>query len=242
MTVQTREIDYQIGDQSFKGYLAWDDATAGPRPGVVVVHEWWGHDDYVKTRARQLAGEGFAAFALDMYGDGRVGGNPDEAGELMNAVMGQAGAIEQRFDAAVATLGQQPEADAGNISAIGYCFGGAVVLGMARAGKDLKAVASFHGLLETQTPMQAGAFGGKVAVFNGADDPMVTPEILQAFESEMQAAGADYSVKSYPGVVHGFTNPAATGRGEQYGMPLAYDEAADQDSYSATVALIKGTA
>ncbi len=239
MAIVTRQINYAVGGDNFVGYLAVDDATDDPKPGVLVVHEWWGHDDYARARAEQLAGDGFAGFALDMYGDAKVAGDPEEAAALMNSVTGTPGAIEQRFDAALKTLQDQPEADPDNISAIGYCFGGAVVLGMARAGKPLKVVSSFHGLLQTESPLQRGTFAGRIAVFNGADDPMVTPEIANEFEAEMQAAGADYTFKSYPGVVHGFSNPAATGRGEKYEMPLAYNAEADADSYAATVALMR---
>ena len=239
MSITTKEVTYRVGGEDFIGYYAVDSEQSGPRPGVIVVHEWWGHDAYVRSRAEQLAAEGFAAFAIDMYGGGRVGSNPDEAGALMNAAMGAEGAIEQRFDGALEALKQESEVDSNNVSAIGYCFGGAVVLDMARAGKPLNVVASFHGLLQTETPMQPGAFGGQIAVFNGADDPMVTPDIVEGFEAEMNAAGASFSVKNYPGAVHGFTNPEATGRGEKYGMPLAYDKNADEDSYAATVTLIK---
>ena len=238
MAITTKEINYEVGGESFTGYYAVDNEQSGRRPGVIVVHEWWGHDAYVRSRAEQLAGEGFAAFAIDMYGSGKLGTNPDEAGELMNGVMSREGAIEQRFSASLEALQQQSEVDTDKISAIGYCFGGAVVLNMARAGKPLNVVASFHGLLQTETPMQPGTFGGTIAVFNGADDPMVTPDVVEGFEAEMSGAGVTFSVKNYPGAVHGFTNPEATGRGQKYGMPLAYDQNADEDSYAATVQLI----
>ncbi|MEM9533233.1 MAG: dienelactone hydrolase family protein [Pseudomonadota bacterium] len=242
MAISSQEIQYTVNGEPFVGYYAFDDSQSGPRPGVLVVHEWWGHNDYVRQRAEQLAGEGFAALAVDMYGAGRSGSTPDEAGALMNAAMGTPGAIEARFDAAQATLCEQAEVDAGHVSAIGYCFGGAVVLNMARAGKSLDVVSSFHGLLETENPLNTGAFAGHIAVFNGADDPMVSAEILAGFEQEMEAASATYTLKSYPGVVHGFTNPEATARGEKYGMPLKYDESADKESHATTIDLIRASA
>jgi len=240
MTIRTEEITYQVNDENFTGYLAFDDAITKPKPGAIIVHEWWGHNDYVRGRAEQMASDGFVAFALDMYGSGKQASNPEEAGALMTRTQNTEGAIEQRFDAAYKVLASSPHVDGSNINAAGYCFGGAVCLAMARAGKKLNAVASFHGLLETESPMQAGVFSGEIAVFNGADDPMVSEQILDAFENEMNDAGVTCSVTSYPGVIHSFTNPAATERGEKYNIPLRYDKAADLDSYQAMVALFSG--
>ena len=237
-SISTREIQYNVGDKSFTGYLAVKDDLANPVPGVLVVHEWWGHNDHARKAAEALAEAGFAGFALDMYGTGIIAESPENAQQFMESVIGEEGAIPARFDGATEALKAQPEVDENQIAAIGYCFGGAVVLNMARAGKDLKAVASFHGLLNTEVPMAAGAFAGKIDVYTGADDPMVGADVEKAFSDEMSAAGADFKVKSYPGVLHGFTNPAATERGEKYGMPLAYSDEACKDSWQGTLATL----
>lgn len=237
MSITTKEINYQVNGESFTGYLAFDDSISEPKPGVLIVHEWWGHNDYVRKRAEQIAGDGLVAFAVDMYGTGKLATNPEQAGEYMNAVVGTEGALEQRFDAAYQVLSEQAQVESSKINIAGYCFGGMVGLNMARAGKKLHAVASFHGLLETSTPMQADTFGGEIAIFNGADDPMVTPEIVKTFENEMDSAGVACSMTNYPGVVHGFTNPEATAKGEKYGMPLRYDADADRDSYTSMIEL-----
>lgn len=239
MTIQSNEIEYHVNGESFTGFFAIDDQASTPLPGVLIVHEWWGHNDYVRDRAKQLAADGCAAFAIDLYGTGKVASDPDEAGELMNHLMGLEGAIETRFDAATKVLTEQPQVDQHKLCAIGYCFGGAVVLAMARAAKSLKLVASFHGLLQTDTPLKANQFRGEILVFNGADDPMVSEEILQGFDDEMTQAQANYTVTNYPGVLHGFTNPAATERGKATGMPLAYDEHADKGSYATTIERIQ---
>lgn len=238
-SISTREIIYTVGGKEFTGFLAVADNADGKRPGVLVVHEWWGHNEHSRKAAIALAEAGYAGFALDMYGTGILAESPDNAQQFMESVIGEEGAIPARFDGAVSALIEQPEVDGDQLAAIGYCFGGAVVLNMARAGKALKAVASFHGLLNTEVPMSKGAFAGKIDVYTGADDPMVGSDVEKAFAEEMSAAGADYSLKSYPGVLHGFTNPAATERGQKYGMPLAYDETATQDSWSGTLETLK---
>jgi dienelactone hydrolase len=145
--IQIEELTYSCGDTSLKGMIAWDAARQGPRPGVLVVHEWWGHNDYPRKRARMLAELGYTAMALDMYGDGRTAANPDEAGELMNAVIEDMETGRARFEAAHQVLKDHATVDASRTAAIGYCFGGGVVLHMARVGSSLKAVASFHGAL-----------------------------------------------------------------------------------------------
>lgn len=229
--IKTEEVSYQIDGQTFNGFYAYDAEQPGKRPGVLVVHEWWGQNDYARKRATDLAKEGYAAFALDMYGEGKVADHPDEAKAFMMATFEKAETVPQRFDAAYDWLQQQPQVQSEQMAAIGYCYGGGVVLGMARAGKDLDAVVSFHGSLAAQSPAEAGTVKAKVAVYTGAQDPMVPPEQVQAFEEEMQNAGVDYSLTSYPNAVHSFTNPGATAVGEKTGMPLAYDAEADADSW-----------
>ena len=234
--VVTKEISYREGDTVMQGMLAWDDAVSGKRPGVLVVHEWWGQNDYARQRARMLAELGYTALAVDMYGDGRTAEHPDDAGKFAGAVGGNMPVARARFDAALATLRAQPTVDADDVAAIGYCFGGGIVLNMARLGTDIDGVVSYHGSLATDNPAGEGDIKTHVLVFNGADDPMVTAEHIAAFKKEMEAAGADYTFVNYPGAVHSFTNPGATAVGEKFGLPLAYDEEADRDSWAKTQA------
>lgn len=227
----TEERDYQVGDQTFRGYLAMDDSATSPLPGVLVVHEWWGLNDYVRERTRMLADLGYAAFALDMYGEGKTATHPDQAGEFAQASLASLPRAETRFNAALALLADDPRVDGSRMAAIGYCYGGAVVLHMARAGANLRAVASFHGALTPKGNPLPTHSQTRIAVFNGAADPMVPAEQVTAFRNEMAQTGADYSLVSYPGARHGFTNPASDLAATEFGLPLGYDRAADEDSW-----------
>lgn len=231
--IQGEEISYEAGGASLKGYMAWDANQKGPRPGVIVVHEWWGHNEYVRRRARMLAEQGYAALALDMYGDGKLAQHPEDAQKFMMEVISNADVARARFMAAYELLKKHEVTDATKVAAIGYCFGGAVVLQMARLGTDLDGVASFHGSLAAQgAPAASGAVKAKVLVLHGADDSLVPKEQVAAFKKEMDAAGVDYTFIEYAGAKHAFTNPAATENGKKFGMPLAYDEAADKQSWA----------
>lgn len=229
--IKTETINYVVGDTSMTGYLAYDDAVSGPRPGVLVVHEWWGQNDYARKRAEMLAKLGYTALALDMYGEGKVADHPDTAKAFMQSVISNMPVAERRFAAARAVLEMQPTVDKQHIAAIGYCFGGGVVLHMARVGMDLDAVVSFHGSLGTEAAAQPGAVKARILVFTGADDPFAPPEQVQAFEHEMSAANAMYELVSYSGVKHSFTNPAADAVGQRFNMPLAYNAQADAASW-----------
>ncbi|HEY9197789.1 MAG TPA: dienelactone hydrolase family protein [Gammaproteobacteria bacterium] len=237
--LKTQVIEYPVGDATMTGYLAYDDAVAGPRPGVLVVHEWWGHNAYARKRAEMLAGLGYTALALDMYGDGKVADHPDNAMAFMQAVTGNMPEAERRFNAARELLQQQPQVDRDRIAALGYCFGGAMVLHMARIGTDLDAVISYHGSLGTQTPAKPGQVKAPLLVFNGADDPMVTPEQVRSFEQEMNAANAYYELVNYSGVKHSFTNPEADAYGKRFGLPLEYNAQADALSWQRTQEFLK---
>jgi len=226
-----KEVDYKQGDTVLKGYVAYDDSIKGKRPGVLVVHEWWGHNAYARKRARMLAGLGYTALAVDMYGNGKQADHPKEASEFSNAVSSNMPLAKARFEAALQTLKAQDTVDDDKIAAIGYCFGGGVVLNMARQGEDLAGVVSFHGSLATNEPAKKGAIRAKIRVFTGAADPFTKPEVVSAFEQEMKAAGADYKVVSYPGAKHSFTNPDADKYGKEFQLPLAYQEKADKDSW-----------
>jgi dienelactone hydrolase len=237
--LREQQVDYRAGDTALKGYLVWDDKFSGKRPGVLVVHEFWGLNDYARQRARMLAELGYTALAVDMYGDGKVGAHPREAMEFMNAVLAQADTAKARFVAARELLAGQATVDPQRLAAIGYCFGGGTVLMMARAGVDLKAVVSFHGMLSTKTPAQPGQVKAQVLVETGADDSMVPTTDIDAFKQEMNAAGVKYHVDVYPGAKHSFTNPEADNVARQFDMPVGYNADADKKSWAAMQKLFK---
>jgi dienelactone hydrolase len=239
--VQGKEVNYSADGTTLKGYLAWDDAIRGKHPGVLVVHEWWGLNDYVRMRARMLAALGYTALAVDMYGDGRTADHPKEAGAFAAAVHKNAAVAKARFLAAEALLKQQPDVDADRIGALGYCFGGSVVLDMARKGVDLKAVASFHGGLSTDTPAQPGQVKARIISFSGDADPIIPASQVEAFRQEMTRAGVDFTIVIYPGAKHSFTNPQADTYAKKFGLPVAYDAAADKDSWSKTRLFLRET-
>jgi dienelactone hydrolase len=228
--IQTKEVEYRAGGTVLKGFIAWDDAVSGKRPGVLVVHEWWGLNDHARNQARRLAEAGYVGFALDMYGAGKVTTHPQDAQAFATEATKDPAVVAARFNAALELLKLDPHVDPARIAAIGYCFGGGVVLDMARSGADLAAVVSFHGSLGTKNPAQPGKVKARILVAAGGADPFVPPAQVEAFRKEMQAAGARFDIVTYPGAKHGFTNPDAA----QYGMPqLAYDAAADRESWAA---------
>jgi len=230
--VTAREVEYRSGDTVLKGYLAENSAMKGKRPAVLVVHEWWGHNEYARKRARMLAELGYVALAVDMFGDGKTAQHPDDAGKFAGEVMKNKEVAEARFKAALDFIKQQQSVDPERIAAIGYCFGGGVVLHMARQGADLKGVASFHGSLATDSPAQPGSVKARVLVFNGEADKMIPPEQVTAFKEEMTKAGASFRYVGYPGVMHSFTNPDADSYAKKFNLPLAYDKKADQNSWA----------
>jgi len=225
------EVSYSADGTTLKGYIARPAKADGKRPGVLVVHEWWGNNDYTRKRADMLAQLGYVALALDMYGDGKVASHPKDAGAFAGEVRKHMDVAEKRFRAALALLASQRDVDTGRIAAVGYCFGGGMVLEMARRGLALGGVVSFHGSLPTRTPAKPGGVKAKMLVLNGAADPFIKPEHIEAFKSEMQSAGVDYRFINYDGAVHAFTNPAATEAGKKFNLPLAYDAEADRKSW-----------
>jgi len=226
------EVSYRAGDTEMKGYLAYDNAIKGQRPGVLVIPEWWGANDYVKRRARMLAALGYAALVVDMYGGGQVVERPDAALALAKTIYGNPALRRERFTAARDLLERQPTVEREHLAAIGYCFGGAVLLGMARDGMKLDGIVSFHGGLGTEAPAQPGAIHTPLLVLAGGDDRSVPPEMVETFRQEMTAARADFQLIVYPGATHAFTNPAATETGRKFQMPIAYNEQADHASWA----------
>lgn len=236
--VQGKEVSYSANGTTLKGYVAYDDAVQGKRPGILVVHEWWGHNEYARKRARMLAEQGYTALAVDMYGNGKQAHHPDDAGKFSSEVSKNAALAKARFDAALKLIKKQKTVDADNIAAIGYCFGGSVVLNMARIGEPLKAVLSFHGGLGTDTPAEAGKVKARIASFTGEDDPFIPATQVAAFRQEMDKAGVAYTVVTYPGAKHSFTNPDADKYGQEFKLPLAYNAAADKASWDAGLAFL----
>ena len=233
--IQTQQIEYSAAGVTMRGHIAWDPGVESRRPGVLVVHEWWGANDYVRRRADMLARLGYTAMALDLYGDGKTVDHPQDAQKLMNELVDDLPVVRERFNAALDELKSHSSVDPEKTAAIGYCLGGGVVLHMARYGSDLDAVASFHGSL----PLGVAAEGegvkqitARVVAYNGEDDGFVPAEAIAAFKQEMEQAGADYQFINYPGALHGFTNPAATANGEKFGLPLKYSALADESSWA----------
>ena len=237
MTIKSQTVSYTAGDDDLKGYIAFDDKSESARPGVIVIHEWWGLDDYIRTRADRLAELGYTALAIDMYGNGATADSPDEAGGMMNAVLGNMETGTSRLRAAYDVLCAQSVVDETRTAAIGYCFGGAMVLHMARIGMPLKAVVSFHGALGSFHTPRPGEIQSRILVCHGAKDNLVPESDIEAFNAEMAAAQANVKFESYEEALHGFTNPEATERGQSYGLPLAYDQRADEASWSEMKAL-----
>ena len=230
--IKGEEVSYSADTLTMKGYIAYDANKEGKRPGILVVHEWWGLNDYARKRARMLAELGYVAFAADMYGDGKETAHPEDAGKFAAAVMQNAEGAKARFVAALEQLKKNPMTDTTRIAAVGYCFGGGIVLNMARMGVDLKGVVSFHGSLAAMQPAQPGTVKAAILVCNGAADPFTTADQIEQFKKEMTNAGVDYQFKSYAGAMHSFTNPASDTYGKKFNLPLAYNEAADKQSWA----------
>jgi dienelactone hydrolase len=230
-SVVTKEVIYTADSVTLKGFLAYDENVKGKRPGVIVVHEWWGNNDYSRMRARMLAELGYTALAIDMYGDGKVVDNPNDAGKMTMSVMQNPAGAKARFEAGINFLKEQSQTNPGKIAAIGYCFGGGVVLRMAVSGTDLNGVVSFHGGLPTDSITNPSTVKAKMLVCNGADDTFVPKEQISAFEKAMKDAGLNYEFINYAGSVHAFTNTAADSLGKKFNIPIAYNKTADEKSW-----------
>jgi dienelactone hydrolase len=226
----TKTMEYRQGDAVLEGYLAYDDAIAGKRPGVLVVHEWTGLGNYVKKRVDQLARLGYVAFGADIYGKGIRPATPEAAGREAGKYRSDRKLLRARAQAGLAELRRQPLVDPGRLAAIGYCFGGTTILELARSGADLLGTVSFHGGLDTPTPGDAKNIRAKVLVLHGADDPYVPAQQVAAFKDEMRKGGVDWQMVIYGGAVHSFTNPDS---GNDPSKGVAYNEKADRRSWEA---------
>ena len=232
--MQSKALDYRDGAVTCKGYLAWDEKQSGPRPGVVLYPEAFGIGEQVKDRARRLAGLGFVALAADPYGDGATARDLPHAIELMNSIVGDTDKWRARARAALDALSQQPNVDKGKLAAIGYCMGGGTAVELGRSGAPLAAIVSFHGGLQTKKPEDAANIKAKVLICHGADDPLVAPAQIAAFEEQMRKTKVDWQVHAYGKTVHSFTNPDA----DKLGNPaLGYSASADKRSWKAMLDL-----
>lgn len=236
--VRTEPLEYVLDGVTFKGVVAWDDAGEGRRPGVLVVPEWWGCNEYAVRRARDLAAMGYVALACDMYGEGRVTGDPSQAAAWAGEIYGDRALLRRRASEALGALSRRGEADPSKLAAIGFCFGGTVVLELARSGAELASVASFHGGLGTPLPAEPGAVKAEVLVLNGAEDPMVSADERQSFMDEMRRAGARWTFAEFGGAVHSFSNPGAGA----VGIPgVAHDARAERQSWGMLTELLRRT-
>jgi dienelactone hydrolase len=204
----TQAVEYQQDDTVLQGYLAYDDALKGKRPGVLVVHEWWGLNDYAKKRAEQLAGMGYVALAADMYGKGVVTKDVQEAAKLAGILKNPA-LLRARALAGLQLLSQNHLVDQKRLAAIGFCFGGSTVLELAYAGASLEGVVSFHGAFPRPSPEDAKDLKARILVLHGADDPLIPPEEITRFMDAMRQVGADWQMIYYGGAMHSFSNPEA---------------------------------
>lgn len=226
--VVSQPLSYMHDGATLEGYLAYDDAVSGKAPGVLVVHEWWGLNDYVRSRAEELARMGYVAFALDMYGKGKSTEHPDQAAAWMKEINANMDQWLKRAMAGLQVLKKQPQVDTARLAAIGYCFGGATVQVLAYGGADLKGVVSFHGSLIPPSAEQAGRTQAKILICHGAKDPMNAPETLTPYANAMNASTIDWQLIVYGGTRHSFTNPDADKRGM---AALAYNPSADKRSW-----------
>lgn len=228
--MHTETVDYKEGDTTLEGFVAYDDAIQGPRPGILVVHQWMGLTDYEKMRAEMLAKLGYVAFCADIYGKGVRPKNTQEAGQQAGKYKRDRQLLRARVNAGLAALRQQPQIDQKRVGAIGYCFGGTTAIELARSGADIAGIVSFHGGLDSPTPADGKNIKCKVLVCHGADDPFSSPQDIAAFENEMRHGGVDWQLIKYGGAVHSFTQPSA---GNDNSKGAAYNAKADKRSWEA---------
>jgi len=230
-SIKEDAVEYSADTVKMNGYVAYDANVEGKRPIVLVVPEWWGLTDYPRMRAKQLAQLGYLAMAVDMYGNGKTVDNPTDAQNMSMPFYQDPQMGYKRLMAAAAKIKTDPHADTSKMAAIGYCFGGGMVLNAARLGADFDGVVSFHGSL-VGAPAKKGLIKADILVCHGDADPFVPAKDVQAFKKSMDSVGAHYTFKAYPGALHAFTNPGATELGKKFNLPIAYNAAADSASWN----------
>jgi len=237
--IKEETISFPADSANLHAFVVYSDSIKGKRPAVIVIPEWWGLNDYPKMRARMLAKLGYVAMALDIYGDGKVAETPDSAMAYAGPFYAHPEKAKARIDAAIARLRTYDNVDTAEIGAIGYCFGGGVLLNTARLGDDLKGVVSFHGSL-LGTPARKDLLRTKILVCHGNSDKFVTPDMVAAFKKQMDSIGANYTFIGYDSATHAFTNPASTVNGQKFHMPIAYNGKADTASWEAMKTFFSG--
>jgi dienelactone hydrolase len=231
--IRTNEIDYRDGDTVCKGFVAYDDTQASPQPAVLISHMAGGREEFVESRARDLAALGYVGFALDMYGENRRGATLEEGRALMKPLLDDRALLARRINAALTAVRGLPQVDPQRVAALGYCFGGLCVLDLARSGADVRGVVSMHGLLKP-SPLPKQRIVAKILVLHGHDDPLAPPEDVSAFQAEMTAAGVDWQMHIYGGTQHAFTNPKANNPA----AGLIYNPVADHRAWTSLVAFL----
>lgn len=229
--LKEKVVSYTSDGLTFKGFVVYDNNIKGKRPAIIVVHEWWGLNDYAKMRARKLAELGYIAMAADMFGNGKTAANPAEAQELATPFYKDQSLVKSRLDAALKKIKEYSQTDQDNIAAIGYCFGGFVVLNYAKLGADLKGVVSFHGGLGG-VPVDKTLLKAKILVCHGGSDRFVSQKDLEGLKQKLDSVGADNTFRIYANATHAFTNPDATETGKKFNMPIEYNAEADRDSWN----------
>ena len=230
-TIKEENITYVADGVTMKGFVVYDSDIKGKRPAVLVVPEWWGLNDYPTNRSLQLAALGYIAMAVDMYGNGKIAADPKEAQALAGTFYQNPQLGKTRLDAAIKKIKEYPQTDPANLAAIGYCFGGSVVLNCAKLGSDLEGVVSFHGGLAGVKPDKS-LLKSKILVCHGGSDNFVPQHDIDVFKHQLDSVGANYSVKVYPNATHAFSNPDATATGKKFNMPIEYNAEADKNSWN----------
>lgn len=238
VNIKEDSVSYNLNGKTYIGFITYDANKEGRRPGILIVHEWWGLTNYTRNRAKQLAALGYIAMAVDMYGEGKTGEDPAAAQALATPFYKDPTLAKTRLDAAMKELETYPQTDTTKMAAIGYCYGGFIVLNAAKLGANLNGVVSFHGDL-SGVPVNKDSLKAKILVCHGEVDKFVMPDAVAAFKKSMDSAGVDYTFKSYPNATHAFTNPAATGIGQKFNMPIEYNAAADTASWNDMKAFFK---
>lgn len=238
--VKTEEIVYSYNDTKLKGYLAFDDSKLGKRPGILVVHEWWGHNDHARNRAKMLAEAGYTALALDMYGDEKLANHPKKAAEFMNAAFSNWSESKARYNKAMEVLKSHKTVESTQIGSIGFCFGGAVSIRMARGGSNLKGIVAFHSALPIEPAITKNSMHSAVLIINGSEDGFLKPEAVSNFSRDLFKANVDFTYMNLKGVRHSFTNPQADEFGKKFNIKeLKYNQQADELAWATMLQFFK---